>query len=67
MTWYNFPTGAHTYYCNFSTPPESDPFPKTETTSPQTWDDGHTCYDQQHGDHVWVTVDGVSSNTLTVP
>jgi serine/threonine protein kinase len=67
MTWYNFPTGGYTYTCNFSTPPQSNSFHITETTSPQTWDSANTCYDSQHGDHVWVTVNGVSSNTLTVP
>lgn len=67
MTFNHFPPGTYKYYCNFSTPPQSNGFYVTEATEPQTWDNGKTCYDQQAGDHVWVTVNGVASNTLTVP
>lgn len=66
MTFNGFAPGTYTYACTFSTPPQSSPFTIVETTEPQTWDNGKTCYDTQAGDHVWVVVNGVSSNTLTV-
>lgn len=67
MTFNHFPPGTYTYSCNFSTPPQSNSFTIYEATEPETWDNGKTCYDQQAGDHVWVIVNGVWSNTLTVP
>jgi hypothetical protein len=39
----------------------------TSNSDPMTYDNGHTCYDGIPGDKVWVTINGVSSNVLTVP
>lgn len=66
MTLSNFSVGAHQYWCRFASGGDTA-FTLTESTSPQTWDNGHTCYDLIHGDQVWVTVDGVASNKITVP
>jgi hypothetical protein len=66
MTLYNFPQGSYQYWCRFGSGGDAE-FTLTETTSPETWDNGHTCYDLIHGDTVWVTINSVRSNTLTVP
>jgi len=66
MTLNNFATGAHTYSCDFASGGDES-FGLTETSSPQTFDNGKTCYDYERGDRVWVTINGVSSNTITVP
>ncbi|HEX8733423.1 MAG TPA: serine/threonine-protein kinase [Ktedonobacterales bacterium] len=67
MTVNNFSAGYYTYYCTFSTPPQSTGFSIHITSSPEHWDAKNTCYDTQHGDHVWVVINGVASNQLTVP
>jgi hypothetical protein len=66
MTLNGFPTGSHQYTCHFGSGGDQT-FTLYESTSPQTWDNGHTCYDLMSGDTVWVTVEGVTSNTITVP
>jgi hypothetical protein len=66
MTLNGFPTGQHQYTCAFGSGGDQT-FTLTETASPETWDNGHTCYDTIHGDTVWVVVEGVASNTITVP
>jgi surface antigen len=66
MTLNGFSTGSHQYTCSFASGGDAT-FTLTETASPQTWDNGHTCYDFEHGDTVWVVVEGVSSNTIAVP
>jgi hypothetical protein len=66
MTLYGFPPGSYQYWCRFASGGDAA-FTLTETTSPQTWDNGHTCYDFIHGDSVWVTIGSVSSNHITVP
>jgi surface antigen len=66
MTLNGFSTGQHQYTCAFASG-GNQTFTLTETSSPQSWDNGHTCYDLIHGDRVWVVVEGVASNTITVP
>jgi hypothetical protein len=66
MTLNGFPTGSHQYTCSFGSG-GNQTFTLTETASPQSWDNGHTCYDLIHGDTVWVVIEGVSSNTIVVP
>lgn len=66
MTLTGFSTGAHQYTCSFASGGDAT-YTLTETASPETWDNGHTCYDFEHGDTVWVVVEGVSSNSIGVP
>ena len=66
MTLNNFSTGSHPYTCSFASGGDAT-YTLTETASPQTWDNGHTCFDYEHGDTVWVVVEGVSSNSIRVP
>jgi hypothetical protein len=44
MTLNGFPVGAHQYTCSFASGGDAT-FTLTETASPETWDNGHTCYD----------------------
>lgn len=67
MSVTGFAAGQYTFSCNFSTPPTSEGFSIKLSGSPQSFDDGHTCYDSLSGDHIWVKIDGSTSNTLTVP
>jgi hypothetical protein len=66
MTLNGFSTGAHPYTCSFASGGDAT-FTLIETASPETWDNGHTCWDLEHGDTVWVVVEGVSSNAIVVP
>lgn len=66
MTLNGFSTGSHQYTCSFGSGGDQT-FTLTETSSPQTWDNGHTCYDLIHGDSVWIVVEGTASNTIVVP
>ena len=66
MTLNGFPVGAHQYTCSFASGGDAT-FTLSETSSPETWDNGHTCYDFEHGDRVWVVVEGVASNQIVVP
>lgn len=65
MTMQHFPTGTYTYSCDFGSGGDES-FTVTETSEPQTFDNGHTCYDKISGDTVWVTIGSVRSNTITV-
>jgi hypothetical protein len=65
MTLNGFSTGSYTYSCDFGSGGDAS-FTLTETSEPQTFDNGKTCYDLEAGDTVWVTIDGVTSNTITV-
>lgn len=66
MTLNGFSTGSHEYACDFASGGDAS-FTLGETESPQTWDNGQTCRDEESGDSVWVVVEGVASNTITVP
>jgi len=66
MTLTGFPPGTYTYWCDFGSGGDAA-FQLTETVSPETWDNGHTCYDTIRGDTVWVTIGSVQSNTIVVP
>jgi hypothetical protein len=66
MTMNGFPIGQHQYSCDFASGGDAS-FTLTETSSPETWDNGHTCFDFIHGDTVWVSVEGVDSNHIAVP
>lgn len=61
-----FAPGTYNYSCDFASGGDAT-FTLYESVSPETWDNGHTCYDYEAGDTVWVTIDGVSSNTIVVP
>lgn len=65
MTLYGFNPGSYPYTCNFGSGGNAT-FTLSVTNNPQTFDNGHTCYDKQSGDTVWVTIGPVSSNVLTV-
>lgn len=65
MTLNGFPVGSYPYTCSFSTGGDAT-FTLQETTSPETWDNGKTCYDTVAGDVVWVQIGSVSSNKITV-
>jgi hypothetical protein len=66
MTIDGFAAGAHPYTCSFGSGGDAT-FTLVETVSPETWDNGHTCYDRIGGDTVWVTIGGVTSNVIVVP
>lgn len=65
MTLQNFPVGTYTYSCDFGSGGDAS-FSLTETSEPQTLDNGHTCFDTEGGDTVWVTIGSARSNTITV-
>ncbi len=66
MTLNGFSAGSYQYTCHFGTG-ESATFTLSVASNPQTIDNGHTCYDTDQGDTVWVTIGSVKSNTITVP
>lgn len=66
MSLDGFPTGYYNYTCNFGSGGDQT-FTLHETTEPETFDNGHTCYDTIRGDTVWVTLNSVTSNQITVP
>jgi len=66
MTLNGFPTGNYTYSCDFGSGGDAS-FSLTETSEPETFDNGKTCYDFEGGDTVWVVINGVKSNVITVP
>ncbi len=65
MTVTGFPPGAYEYTCDFGSGGDAT-YSLTVTGDPETVDNGSTCYDTQSGDSVWVTIDGVTSNTIQV-
>ncbi len=65
MTLDGFTPGTYTYSCDFASGGDAS-FTLTESTDPQTFDNGATCYDALAGDKVWVTIGSVTSNTITV-
>lgn len=65
MTLDGFSPGTYTYSCDFGSGGNQS-FTLTESTSPQTFDGGNTCYDTIAGDTVWVVINGVQSNVITV-
>lgn len=65
MTLDNFPPGSYTYSCDFGSGGDQS-FSLSETSEPQTVDNGHTCFDSESGDTVWVAIGSVRSNTITV-
>ncbi len=62
----NVSPGTYNYTCNFASGGDTT-FTLTVTPDPQNFENSKTCYDLESGDQVWVTILGVSSNTLTVP
>jgi hypothetical protein len=65
MTLEHFPVGTYTYSCDFGSGGDQS-FSLTETSEPQTLDNGHTCFDTESGDTVWVAIGSIRSNTITV-
>lgn len=66
MTLAGFGSGSYQYTCNFGSG-GAQSYTVGVSTSPETWDNGHTCFDSVAGDRVWVTIGSISSNSLTVP
>ncbi len=60
-----FPAGSYHYTCDFGSGGDRT-FTLTADGSAETFDNGKTCFDLEAGDTVWVTVDGVKSNTIIV-
>jgi hypothetical protein len=65
MTLQGFPVGTYSYSCNFGSGGDQS-FSLTETSEPQTLDNGHTCFDTESGDTVWIMIGSIQSNTITV-
>lgn len=65
MTLNGFTLGSYQYTCHFGSGGDQT-YTLSETEEPQTFDNGHTCFDGIAGDTVWVTIGSVTSNTLTV-
>jgi hypothetical protein len=65
MTLSGFPPGSYQYTCNFASGGDAT-YTVTVDSDPDTIDDGKTCYDTEAGDSVWVTIDSVRSNTISV-
>jgi len=65
MMLQGFPPGAYTYSCDFGSGGDQG-FSLSETSEPETVDNGHTCFDTESGDTVWVTIGSVRSNTISV-
>ena len=65
MTVSGFSPGSYTYACDFGSGGDTS-YTVSISSNPQTFDNGQTCYDAVPGDTVWVTINGVTSNTLTV-
>ena len=66
MTLTGFAPGAYVYSCDFASGGDQS-FNVSVAGSPQTDDNGATCYDTIAGDTVWVTIGSVTSNVITVP
>lgn len=65
MTLNGFTPGGYTYTCDFASGGDES-YRLTETSEPQTFDNGATCFDAISGDQVWVNIGSVVSNRLTV-
>ena len=65
MTLTGFSPGEYTYSCDFGSGGDEN-FNVGVSSDPQTFDNGQTCYDAIPGDTVWVTINSVRSNTITV-
>ena len=65
MSVSGFQAGSYAYTCNFGSGGNQS-YTVALTGSPQTFDNGHTCYDGIRGDTVWVTIGSAKSNVLTV-
>jgi hypothetical protein len=66
MTVSGLSAGTYSYTCHFASGGDQS-FSVSISSNPQTFDNGHTCRDQQSGDSVWVSIGSVSSNHITVP
>ncbi len=65
MTLTGFGAGTYTYSCDFGSGGNQS-YAVSVSGSPETFDNGQTCYDAIPGDTVWVTIGSVMSNVLTV-
>lgn len=65
MTLQGFPSGLTSYTCDFASGGDQS-FPIVLSGSPETVDNGHTCFDSIAGDQVWVSIGSVTSNRITV-
>jgi hypothetical protein len=65
LTLNGFSPGSYQYTCHFGSGGDMT-YTLSETSEPETYDNGHTCYDTISGDTVAVIINGVQSNTITV-
>lgn len=65
MTVSGFAPGSYRYSCDFGSGGDTS-YAVSISSDPQTFDNGATCYDAIPGDTVWVTINGIASNTITV-
>lgn len=65
MTLAGFPVGSYSYTCQFASGGNQS-FTVAVESSPETIDNGETCYDLEAGDTVSVSVASVQSNSLIV-
>lgn len=65
MTLSGFPSGSYEYTCQFASGGDAS-FTIDVTGSPETFDNGKSCYDLEAGDTVSVSVDSVQSNSIIV-
>jgi hypothetical protein len=65
MTVTGFAPGSYTYTCHFASGGDTS-YTVGISASPQTFDNGHTCYDGIPSDQVWVSIGSVTSNHIAV-
>ena len=65
MTTSGFASNTYAYTCRFGSGGDAV-FPVTIVTSPEIFDNGHTCYDDIAGDSVSVAIGSTVSNALVV-
>ncbi|HEU5348298.1 MAG TPA: hypothetical protein VFU63_06765, partial [Ktedonobacterales bacterium] len=61
-----FSNGNYQSTCNFTSGGDVT-YTVSINANPMTIDNGRTCWDQNHGEKVWVTIGSVASNQITVP
>ncbi len=62
-----FSAGNYSYTCNFASGSDTAYSVYIPNSATVGFDNGQTCMDSISGDSIWVTINSVSSNILTVP
>jgi hypothetical protein len=65
MTLDGFSPGSYSFSCDFGSGGDTT-YSLAVSRSPETFDNGATCYDAYSGDTVWVMIQSFSSNVLKV-